>query len=545
MDREDEQQQQQEQQEQRPKPCGPSSDPPHRGGRPRVTPEQQQEIVRLRKVAGYGMRRIAERVGCDRKIVRKVLAAAGLETAAPTPPQSPTAGKLDGFKALIEELAKKGLKVPRILREIRERGYTGSRTIVADYARQFRAPRAPKKVRRRFATRPGEEMQVDWSPYRVQIAGRLCTVHAFAAVLHYSRKMHVRFYADERQSTLLEAHVHAFEDLGGVTQRVVYDRMATIVLGKVAQTGDPIWHPRFLEFAAHYGYQPYLCRVRDPDRKGGVESSFGFLEHDFVIASSFASLDEMNARARTWLDEVANVRVHGTTRKVPDEEWLLERDLLIALPDAHFPVFEETHREVAEDTTVWVRGTPYTVPWRLANHTVTMRLYHGHFEVLGPDGTVAMRRAYVGAADKGRLQIDPAHHEGMPRRRDPRGPGAARRLEESLILRFPSLAELVAGITRRMKGLAHIHVRILSRLAARHGDEAFLRAGERALQLRACNAHTVKRLLERDAPPPAEPVPPLTRSRSLGEFTDDVDPGSLDDYAELDELDEQEGADGT
>lgn len=510
-----------------------------------MTVEQQQEIVRLRKFAGYGMRKIAHRVGCDRKIVRKVLANHGLTTSAPQTPQLPTAGKLDGFKAQIEELAKKGLRVPRILREIRERGYTGGRTIVADYARQFRAPRTPKKVRRRFETRPGEEMQVDWSPYRVQIGGRLCTVHAFSAVLHYSRKAHVRFYEDERQPTLLEAHVHAFEDFGGVTQRVVYDRMATVVLGKVAQTGDPIWHPRFVEFAAHYGYEPYLCRVRDPDRKGGVESIFGFLEHDFVIASSFESLDEMNARARTWLDEVANARVHGTTRKVPDEEWLLEHDLLIALPGAHFQVFEETHREVSEDTTVWIRGTPYTVPWRLANRTVTVRLYHGHFEVLGPDGAVAMCRAYVTAADKGRLQIDRAHHEGMPRRGDSRGPGATRRLEDSLISRFPSLAELIAGITRRMKSLAHVHVRILSRLAARHGDDAFVRAGERALQLRAFNAYSVKRLLERDDPLPSEPIPPLTRSRSLGEFTDDVDPGSLDDYAELDELDEEEDFHGT
>jgi transposase len=537
--------QQEQQQEQRPKSGSPTNDSPHRGGRPPLTPEQQKKIVRLRKVTGYGMRKIAQRVGCDRKIVRKVLEAHGLTASTPKVPQPPTTGKLDGFKALIEELATKGLKTPRILREIRERGYTGGRTIVADYARQFRAPRTPKKVRRRFETRPGEEMQVDWSPYRVQIGVRLCTVHAFSAVLHYSRKAHVRFYEDERQSTLLEAHVHTFHDFGGVTQRVVYDRMATVVLGKVAGTGDPIWHPRFVEFAAHYGYEPFLCRVRDPDRKGGVESIFGFLENDFVIASSFDSLDEMNARVRTWLDEVANARVHGTTRKVPDEEWLLEHDLLIALPNVHFPVFEETHREVSEDTTVWIRGTPYTLPWRLANRTVTVRLYHGHFEVLGPEGTVAMRRGYVSAAEKGRLQIDRAHHEDLPRRGDPRGKGAARRLEESLIFRFPGLAELVAGITRRLKGLAHVHVRILSRLASRHGDEAFVRAGERALQLRAFNAYTVKRLLERDDPLPSEPVPPLTRSRSLGEFTDDVDPGSLDDYAELDEIDEEEGFDGT
>jgi len=501
--------------------------------------------VNLRK-AGYGMRKIAERVACDRKSVRKVLLEEGLSQAPPPRPRQSIRSKLDGFKETIQELAEKGLKTPRILREIREQGYTGGRTIVAEYARRFRPQRSAKKVRRRFETRPGEEMQIDWSVYRVPIAGTLRTVHAFSAVLHYSRKAHVRFYGNERQSTLLEAHVHAFDDFHGVTQKVVYDRMATVVLGRIAKSGKPIWHPRFLDFAKHYGYEPLLCKVADPDRKGGVESIFAFLEHDFVLASSFDSLDEMNARVRKWLDEVANARVHGTTRNVPDEAWLVERDLLIALPDTHFPTFDEELREVYEDATLWVRGTPYTVPWRCANKTVTVRLYHGHFEVLAPDGTIALRRSYVGDHDKGKLQVDKSHYEGL-RRSGERGPGAARRLEDALVSRFPALAELVAGIKQRMKGLAHVHFRILWRLAARYGDEPFLRASEQALRLRAHNAHTIQRLLERECVlPPTEPISPLNDRRSLHEMPDDVDSGSLDDYADLDQLEgdrQDEGVD--
>jgi transposase len=526
-------------------PAGNSQSPaPDKRARTRVTEEQRQQIVKLRR-AGYGMRKIAERAACNRKTVRKVLQAAGLEQAPPPRPRAAVRSKLDGFKETIQELAEKGLKTPRILREIRELGFTGARTIVADYAHQFRPQRSPKKIRRRFETRPGAEMQIDWSPYRVPIAGKVRTVHAFSALLHYSRKAHVRFYENERESTLLEAHVHAFDDFRGVTQKLVYDNMATVVLGRIAKSGKPIWHPRLLDFAKHYGYEPLLCRVRDPDRKGGVEAIFSYLEHDFVAASSFESLDEMNARVRTWLDQVANARVHGTTRKVPDEEWLVERDLLIALPDAHFSTFDEELRQVDEDTTVWVRGTPYTVPWRCANKTVTVRLYHGHFEVLAPDGTtVALRRSYVSPKDKGKLQIDKSHFEGMPRRSGESGPGVARRLEDGLLIRFPTLADLVAGIKQRMKGLAHVHLRILSRLAARYGDEPFLHTGEQALELRSYNAHTVQRLLERHHPlPPAEPTTPLTQSRSLHEITDEVDSGSLEDYADLDQLDDDERGD--
>jgi hypothetical protein len=170
---------------------------------------------------------------------------------------------------------------------------------------------------------------------------------------------------------------------------------------------------------------------------------------------------------------------------------------------------------------------------------VTVRLYHAHFEVVAPDGGIALRRDYVGPTDKGKLQIDKSHYDGMPRRSGESGPGVARRLEERLLLRFPTLADLVAGIKVRMKGLAHIHLRILSRLAARYGEESFRRAGEQALELRAHNAHTVQRLLEREYPlPPDEPIPPLTAGRSLHELPDDVDCGSLEDYAELDQLDD-------
>ena len=70
----------------------------------------------------------------------------------------------------------------------------------------------------RFETPPGEEIQVDWSPYRVLIGGKETLVHAFGATLAWSRKTHVHFYPDERQPAFLEAHVRAFEDFQGVSQ---------------------------------------------------------------------------------------------------------------------------------------------------------------------------------------------------------------------------------------------------------------------------------------------------------------------------------------
>ena len=523
-----------------------SSTPP--GGKASKTPAETKKRMLELHDARYGTRRIARSLGCNRKTVQRVLHEAGRSPhPSPRATSADKASKLDPLRKLIEEKVQKDLSVSRILRELRnDHGYTGGRTILAEYVRSIRAPLAPrKKVHRRFETRPGLEIQVDWSPYRVPLGGKIRTVHAFGAMLCHSRKAHVRFYTNERQPTLFEAHIFAFEDFAGVTQRLVYDRVATVVLGQVGRSGKILWHPRFLDFAQHYGYEPFLCRVADPNRKGKDERFFDFLERDFVRGSEFESLEEMNERVNTWLDQVANCRVHGTTGLVPDEVWRSERDFLIALPDSAFPSYREEPREVGPDAVISVEGTPYTVPWRLANRTVRVRLYSDHFEVQGSGGEVVFARKFVVEANKGKLQIDPSHYEGL--KRSPHaGAGATRRMEDSLLERFPTLADLLAGLRLRMKSLVHVHLRALLRLAALYGDQAFLSAASRAQSHRAFNAQVVRRILEQQCPiPPEEPVLPLGADARARFLLGDVDSGSLDDYAHLDDDDDDQGEAGT
>jgi hypothetical protein len=226
--------------------------------------------------------------------------------------------------------------------------------------------------------------------------------------------------------------------------------MATVVLGRVGPGREPIWNPRFIEFARYYGFEPYLCKVRDPNRKGCIEKFLHFVERDFVRGSEFASLDDMNAAARRWLDEVANQRRHGTTGLVPAEAWLEERDLLIRLPERPFAgACAVELRKVGRDSTLSLRGTTYTVPARLARTTVSVRLYSGHFEVLDPGGAVAFSRGYAAGEERGRLQLDPEHYRDLPHGPEGRG-GLALRLEEAFLARFPTLADFYAGLRRRI-----------------------------------------------------------------------------------------------
>lgn len=513
----------------------PSIDPspppsPRRGRKPcNPSPETREQIVRLAPF--YGSRGIARRVQLGRKIVERVLVEEGLLS----PSTTPQASKLEPFFAQVEQLVQKRLTTTRILREIRAIGYKGGRSILAERVRQIqsRMTLAPQReVKCRFETPPGAEMQIDWSPYLVSIAGRLVRVYAFGCLLAFSRKLSLRFYRDERESTLLEALASCFRDLDGVALRVVLDNMATAVLGRIGPDRKPLWHPRFLDFARHYGFTPYACVVRDPNRKGKKEKSFRLVFDDFLNGSEFASWEQLDERRRIWLDQtpqVANLRVHGTTHRVPNQAFQDEHPLLIRLPETCFPVHDEQLRQVDRDSTLWVRGTPYTVPSGLANHCVAVRLYSDHFEVLDRLGRVAFSRRYVPESEKGRLVIDPTHYAQLPRRRRA---SAGDRLDEAFLRRFPQLQALVDGIKRRTKTLAPIHIRSLIRLADRYAEPDFLAAACRAQQYRRFDALAVARILERTAPPPDEPVPLLCGHGPL--ILGEVESATLDSYASID-----------
>lgn len=512
----------------------PKEAPPRRTKR-QIPPETREEIVRLH--AFYGSRQIAERVNESRKVVRRVLREEGCTEAHKPDPRS----LLEPYAAQIEERTLKRLTITRILREIRGLGYRGQRTILAKHVRALRVQHAiqvsHKKVRRRFETDSGKEMQVDWSPFWLQIGGKRLLVHALTVILCHCRKLFLAFFRDERQHTLLEGLARAFEYFEGCAVELVLDNMSTAVLGRWGPDGKPIWHPVFLDFARHYAINPYACAVRYPDRKGKIEKPFRYVFDDFLKEKNFRSWDDLAVQAAHWLDQdqenkTGNLRDHGTTGEVPSVAYLTERDFLIRLPRERYPVYEDELRIVDNDCTLSILERKYSVPSPLANRTVPVRLYAHHFEVIDPNGRVAFSRTYAGPEEKRKLIIDRTHYAGLPQR--PKGSPNPERLDEAFLVRFPSLVELVNGLKLKMKALAPIHVRRLIRLAERFGQDAFLAAATRAQNFRRFNADAVKRILEREHPDVAEEAPrPLggDGAAALG----DVESGSLEGFGHIDE----------
>jgi hypothetical protein len=141
-----------------------------------------------------------------------------------------------------------------LLRELRERGYTGGYTMLKALAASLKPKDAAAPIVR-FETEPGEQMQVDWAVIRR--GGNRLSV--FVATLGWSRASYVEFVTDERVETLIEAHENAFLAFGGAPHEVLYDNMRTVVLQRHGYgRGRHRFHPGFLDFARHCGFQPRM-----------------------------------------------------------------------------------------------------------------------------------------------------------------------------------------------------------------------------------------------------------------------------------------------
>jgi transposase len=312
---------------------------------------------------GLTISAIARRTGLDRKTVHRYIER-GLEPPVykPRPPR-PT--KITPYERYLRErvAAYPDLTGRRLYREIRDLGYAGGYTVVKDFLRTVR-PREPAGFERRFETPPGRQAQVDFAQFRVSFTdapGTECIVWLFSLVLGHCRFLWGRFVLHQDLHTLLRCHTAAFAALGGVPGEILYDRMRAVV-SSVGETGDIVFNRTLLDFARHHGFLPKACRPYRAKTKGKVERPFRYVREDFFLARSFRNLDDLNGQFQQWLDEVANARVHATTKRVVAEHFAEERLSLQALPAGPYQAVLRLDRRVTRDGMVSVAGNLYSVP---------------------------------------------------------------------------------------------------------------------------------------------------------------------------------------
>ena len=125
---------------------------------------------------------------------------------------------------------------------------------------------------------------------------------------------------------------------------------------------DPELNPKLVSFCRHYGCALLPCRPRTPEHKGKNERGNHYLKSNALRGRTFAGLSEENDFLRHWEATVADVRIHGTTRKQVAAVFAEEQKALLPLPPDLFPCFQEGQRTVHRDSYVEVDKAYYTVP---------------------------------------------------------------------------------------------------------------------------------------------------------------------------------------
>ena len=244
-----------------------------------ITDEVYVEIELLRK-HGMSLRKIAEEVGCAVNTVRSHLEA---DMRPRYQRNKLRVTKLSPFGDYLRErqAAAHPAWIPATVlqREIAAQGYAGGLSQLRAFLRSLK-PALPIDPVVRFETAPGEQMQVDWVEFRKGTN----PLYAFCATLGFSRASFVEFVTDMKVQTLTACHDHAFESFGGVTRRVLYDNMKTVVLERDALgEGEHRFHAGFLDYARHCGFVIKLCRPYRAKTKGKVERFNGYLRRSFYV----------------------------------------------------------------------------------------------------------------------------------------------------------------------------------------------------------------------------------------------------------------------
>jgi transposase len=361
---------------------------------------------------GLSVSAIARQLERDRKTVRKYIER-GLDPPA-YGPRHPRSTVVTPFAPYLREriAAFPELTGSRLLREIKELGYTGGYTAVKDFLRIVR-PKALQAFERRFETPPGKQAQVDFAYFRTAFTDEPSAeriVWLFSLVLGHSRMMWGRFVAHQDLQTVLRCHITAFEALGGVPAEILYDRMKTAVLGEVDDQGIA-YNRKLLDLAAHYRFLPKACPPYRAKTKGKVERPFRYVREDFFLGRSFRNLDDLNAQFHHWLDTVANPRRHATTGRIVLEHFADEKPYLKALPTMPFNVVLTLDRRVTREGMVSVGGNLYSVPDCTRRRVVEVHALANEIRILEDDKLIAVHPVLEG---RGQRRIAGGHRTAPP-----------------------------------------------------------------------------------------------------------------------------------
>ena len=402
---------------------------------------------------------------------------------------APRASRLDPYKRTIRQLVETHpYSAVQILQRLREAGYQGGITIVKDYLRTIRPRRAPAFLTLAFA--PGECAQVDWGQWgSVTVGNTRRKLSFFVMVLCYSRLMYLEFTVRQSMEHFLACHQHAFEFFAHrVPAKIMVDNLKSAVLQRL--TGQaPVFNRRYLDFAAHHGFQIVACGVGQGQEKGRVEAGVGYVKKNLLSGLDIPDFHALAPAARHWLDTIANQRIHGETRRRPVELFEAEQANLHPMHEHLYDVGSVHTVRASNRFRVTFDTNRYSVPAEYASRRLTLKSYPERLCVYADDKLVARHpRSY----DRHRDFEDPDHpRELLAQRRSARH----HKLLQRFLALSPNAERYYARLEQRRLNPRH-HVHKIIALSEIYGTEDTARALDDAHAFEAFSCEYIANLLE-------------------------------------------------
>jgi transposase len=505
---------------------------------------KQQQVMALGRL-GWSLRRIEATTGVRRETISGYLKAAGIavrrrggratqwpppnpattpavstdsvstatagreSVVSPVPGRAPTASACEPYRELILEGLRRGRNAMAIWQDLVDGyGFTGRYASVRRFVGRLRGGPAPEPFTI-ITTAPGEEAQVDYGEgpmVRHPETGKYRRTRLFVLTLGYSRKSVRLLTWHSSSQAWATLHEEAFRRLGGSTRVVVLDNLREGVIRP--DVYDPTLNPLYRDVLDHYGVIALPCRVRDPNRKGKVESGVGHAQKTPLRGLRFETLAAAHAYLDQWETRWADTRIHGTTKRQVSVMFAEERPHLQALPLEPFRYYRFGTRRVHLDGCVEVEAAYYSVPPGRISHQVAVQWNDWHVRILDPRTSELLRE---------HVRTRRGHHRVAEADRSSRTPAKTLALLDTARTAGPHIGALCDHLHRTDGVLAPRRILGVLALARKHGPALTEEAAHFALDAGVPSYRFLRRYLERVKAPASAlaQIDPLIRHLTL------------------------------
>jgi len=427
---------------------------------------------------GYSQRTISQKLGISRKTVKKYFDE--INTVGVQVPTITKIKKLDKYKEQIKQWHSQGLTGILIQEKLlKEKSVKISYASVSRYLKQFKT----QEVYIPLIAKPGEEGQVDFGYFgRFIKDGKAVKVWCFSMVLSHSRYSYNCLVTDQSVDSFINCHIKSFEYFGAVPHTAKIDNLKAGVI--TPNFYEPTIQVQYAEFLKHYNCAPITARVRRGQDKGKVEAGVKYVKMNFLKRIEHKDFYQLEKELLDWTTNVANKRLHGTTKKIPQDVFFsTEKKEMYLLPDKRYEVFKIEHRKVNKYAHISFKNNFYSVPYNFIDQKLIIKSNQNIIKIYKDAEQIAIHQ--INKEQGGFITKDEHLPPEKQRKTEDDYRNKAKEIGQETLLFFEKIKE------HKPQTWTQVFRGILS-LKKNYETDVINRACKRALEFKVYEYHTVK-----------------------------------------------------